>query len=152
MRQPLVLVLNGPNLDRLGEREPHRYGTTTLAEIEATLRGMGDRLGVAVDCVQAASAAALLEAVAARRPDAIVVNPASLTHYSFALRDGLAAAGVAVFEVHITNIYAREPYRRHSVVSGIARGAVVGLGVRGYRYALEAAAEAARERSEGSPT
>lgn len=146
--RPLVLVLNGPNLDRLGERQPEIYGRVTLGEIEADLERLGAELGVAVRCVQSGDVGTLAGAIRDARPDAIVVNPASLTHYSFPLRDALEAAGCPVFEVHISNIYRREPYRRHSVVSPVARGVVAGLGVRGYRVALEAAAAAAGAEGE----
>lgn len=139
-----MLVLNGPNLDRLGTRQPEIYGLTTLAELEEGLRRHGAELGLEVECMQSADAGALARAIAERRPDAVIVNPASLTHYSYELRDALAACGMPVYEVHISNIYAREPYRRHSVVSPVARGVVMGLGVRGYLFALQSAAEALR--------
>lgn len=139
---PVVLVLNGPNLDRLGDRRPEIYGRTRLPELEQMLRARGAELGVDVRCVQSGDAAGLIGALHDHHPAAVVVNPASLTHYSFPLRDALAACGVPVYEVHISNIYAREPYRRHSVISPVARGVIAGHGLHGYLYALESAAAA----------
>ncbi|MBI4728885.1 MAG: 3-dehydroquinate dehydratase [Acidobacteria bacterium] len=140
MTLPLVLVLNGPNLDRLGTRQPEVYGRTTLGELEALLAGRGAGLGLAVECVQSKDADGLIRALAERRPAAVVINPASLTHHSFPLRDALAACGAPVWEVHLSNIHAREPFRRRSLVSPIARGVVCGFGPAGYIAALEAAA------------
>lgn len=147
----IVLVLNGPNLDRLGTRQPEIYGRATLADVERMMRDRAAELGIELRFVQSADAADLIAAARDARPDAVVINPASLTHYSYPLRDALAEAGVPVFEVHISNIYAREPYRRHSVISPVARGVVAGLGVRGYLVALESAAEAAAAHSGGAP-
>lgn len=142
-RAPVVLVLNGPNLDRLGERQPEIYGRTTLAELEGMLRARASELGVEVRFAQSADAGRLAAALEEHRPDAVVINPAALTHYSYPLRDALAACGAPVYEVHISNIYSREPYRRHSVVSSVASGVIAGHGLRGYLYALESAAVAA---------
>jgi 3-dehydroquinate dehydratase II len=138
-RRPVVLVVNGPNLDRLGERQPEIYGTTTLAELEEELVKRGAELGVDVECVQFNAEDDVVAAVAGagERASAVILNPAALTHYSYPLREAVAACGVPVIEVHISNIYGREPYRRHSLISGVARGAVVGLGIRGYFLALE---------------
>lgn len=134
-----ILVLNGPNLGRLGNRQPEIYGRTTLAELEATLRARGAALGVEVECVQSDDAPVLIDAVETTDARAIILNPAALTHYSLALRDSVVACGLPVFEVHISNIHAREPYRRRSLISPVARGSIIGLGVRGYELALEAA-------------
>ena len=144
MSAPKVLVLNGPNLDRLGSRQPEIYGSTTLAELEEGLRTRGRDLGVEVECFQSPDPAALIDRLLSTDARAAILNAASLTHYSQALHDAVAGCGIPVYEVHISNIYAREPYRRHSLISPAARGAIVGLGVRGYYVALEAAAEEAR--------
>jgi 3-dehydroquinate dehydratase-2 len=134
-----ILVLNGPNLGRLGQRQPEIYGSTTLAELEDALRVRAGELGAEVECVQSDDAAALIEALRATDARALIINPAALTHYSFALREAVEGCGIPVYEVHISNIAAREPYRRRSLIAPVARGSIVGLGVRGYLLALEAA-------------
>lgn len=139
-----VLVLNGPNLDRLGTRQPEIYGSTTLSDIEEALRARAEQVGVEVECVQSADVGVLVDALGSTDAGAAIINPAALTHYSMALRDAVATCGIPVYEVHISNIYAREPYRRHSLISPVARGSVVGLGARGYLLALEAAVEEAK--------
>ena len=136
-----VLVLNGPNLGRLGQRQPEIYGSTTLSELERMLSERAAELGATVECLQSDDGATLIDAVARTDADVVIINPASLTHHSFALRDALAASGKPVYEVHISNIHAREPYRRRSLISPVARGTIVGLGVRGYLLALDAAVE-----------
>jgi 3-dehydroquinate dehydratase-2 len=140
--RPLVIVVNGPNLDRLGTRQPEIYGSTTLAELEESLAKRGAELGLEVECVQSNDHDVIVATVAAAasRASGVVLNPAALTHYSQALRDAVGSCTVPLIEVHISNIYAREPYRRHSLISGMARGSIVGLGVRGYELALEALA------------
>jgi 3-dehydroquinate dehydratase-2 len=136
-----VLVLNGPNLGRLGTRQPEIYGHTTLAELEEMLRALGKELGADVECLQSDDAAELIAALENTDADAVILNPAALTHYSHDLREAVAAYKGPVYEVHISNIYAREPYRRHSLISPVARGSIIGLGIRGYLLALEAAVE-----------
>jgi len=136
-----VLVLNGPNLGRLGSRQPEIYGSTTLGELEEMLRARGKELGADVECMQSDDAAELIGALEKTDADAVILNPAALTHYSNDLREAVAAYKGPVFEVHITNIYAREPYRRHSLISPVARGSIIGLGTHGYLLALEAAVE-----------
>ncbi|HEX9774937.1 MAG TPA: type II 3-dehydroquinate dehydratase [Actinomycetota bacterium] len=140
-----VLVLNGPSLGRLGTREPALYGTTTLAELERRLREIGAAAGVQVSCRQHDDEEAFVESVRTAAADAIVMNPAALTHTSHPLREAVEAYGGPVFEVHITNIHAREPYRRRSMVSSLSRGSVIGLGVDGYACALEAAIRAIKD-------
>ena len=137
-----VLVLNGPNLGRLGTRQPDIYGHTTLAELEEMLRARGKELGCDVECFQSDEAGDLIDALGKTDADAVILNPAALTHYSYELREAVAAFGGPVYEVHISNIYAREPYRRHSLISPVARGSIIGMGVQGYLLALEAAVEA----------
>lgn len=136
-----VLVLNGPNLGRLGTRQPEIYGSTTLAQLEDMLRARGKELGVEVECLQSDDAADLIGALRGTDARAAIINPAALTHYSMDLREAIASFGGPVYEVHISNIYRREPYRRHSLMSGVARGSIIGLGIRGYLLALEAAVE-----------
>mgnify|MGYP001249571726 CR=1 FL=1 len=133
-----VLVLNGPNLNLLGTREPQLYGATTLAEVEAMLAADAAAAGVALECFQSNHEGALIERIhAARgRVDAIVINPGGLTHTSVALRDALAGVAIPFVEVHVSNVYAREPFRHHSYLSDIAAGVIAGLGVAGYRAAL----------------
>jgi 3-dehydroquinate dehydratase-2 len=135
-----ILVLHGPNLNLLGEREPEIYGRTTLAEIDAVLREQAAARGASVESFQSNHEGALIDRIqAARRThQAIIINPGGLTHSSVALRDALAATGLPVVEVHLSNIYAREPFRHVSYVSGIALGQISGLGAKGYELALEA--------------
>ncbi|MFN2613366.1 MAG: type II 3-dehydroquinate dehydratase [Actinomycetota bacterium] len=136
-----VLVVNGPNLGRLGERQPEIYGRTTLAELEEMLISRGKELGLEVGCVQSDDASEVIAAVKNTDAVAVIINPASLTHYSRALADAVAGCAAAVYEVHISNIEAREPYRRRSLITPVARGKIVGFGIRGYLLALEAVAE-----------
>lgn len=135
-----VLVLNGPNLNLLGEREPDRYGATTLAEIEHDLVAQGESIGVRVTCRQSNHEGELVELIQAARHDAdgIVLNAGGYTHTSVALRDALLAARLPMVEVHLTNLAAREPFRRRSLVSDIAVGTIGGFGAYGYRLALDA--------------
>jgi 3-dehydroquinate dehydratase-2 len=142
-----VLVLNGPNLGRLGTRQPEIYGSTTLGELEEMLRARGKELGCDVECVQSDDAAELIGTLAKTDADAVILNPAALTHYSHDLREAVAAYDGPVYEVHITNIYAREPFRRHSLISPVARGSIIGLGVHGYLLALEAAVGGRHEKA-----
>ena len=137
-----MLLINGPNLDLLGIREPEIYGSETLADIEARVVALGVELGVEVECVQSNSEGDLINAVhRARGMDGIVLNSAAYSHYSYALRDAVTAAEVPCIEVHISNIHAREEFRHHSVVSAVATGVICGLGAKGYELALEAMAE-----------
>ncbi|MEX2555718.1 MAG: type II 3-dehydroquinate dehydratase [Actinomycetota bacterium] len=140
---PLVFVVNGPNLDKLGSRQPEIYGSTTLNQLEDTIRARASELGLAVDFFQSNDEDELTKAVAdapARGAAAILINPAALSHFSYPLRETLAGTGLPVVEVHISNIHAREPFRRLSLVSGVAKGVIAGLGVNGYVLALEAIA------------
>jgi 3-dehydroquinate dehydratase-2 len=135
-----VLVLNGPNLNRLGTREPEIYGAATLADIERSLSEASG--GVEVDLRQSNDEAELIgwlhEAADARTP--VILNPAAFTHYSYALRDAVAIvtdAGVPVIEVHLSNPHAREEFRHTSVISGVATGVIAGFGAGSYRLALD---------------
>ncbi|MCQ9342778.1 type II 3-dehydroquinate dehydratase [Corynebacterium sp. 153RC1] len=137
-----VLVLNGPNLNRLGKRQPEIYGATTLADVEEVLKEHGRGVGVEVICKQSNHEGELIDWVheAADNSWPVIINPGGLTHTSVALRDALAevADGPGFIEVHISNVHAREPFRAHSYLSPIARGVIAGLGVKGYVLALEA--------------
>lgn len=141
-----VLVINGPNLNLLGRREPGVYGSETLAEVEGRVRDRAAKLDCDVDFRQSNSEGELVGWLheAADRYDAVVMNPGAFTHYSYALRDAISATRVRLYEVHISNIHAREEFRHRSVVSAVAAGSVVGLGTIGYELALEAAVRASR--------
>jgi 3-dehydroquinate dehydratase-2 len=133
-----VLVLNGPNLGRLGTREPEVYGTTTHAELADVCRQTGGELGLDVEVRQTDSEAEMIGWLheAADRHTPVVLNPAAWTHYSYALRDACAALTAPLVEVHLSQVHAREEFRHRSVVSALATGIVTGLGVEGYRAAL----------------
>jgi 3-dehydroquinate dehydratase-2 len=133
-----IAVLNGPNLNLLGVREPERYGRTTLADIERRLGDVATELGVQLECSQHNGEGQLIDAVHAMRGrvDGAVVNAGAYSHSSLALRDALVGVSVPFVEVHVTNVYAREPERRHSMLAPAAIGGVVGLGVHGYELAL----------------
>ncbi|MEJ6548379.1 type II 3-dehydroquinate dehydratase [Corynebacterium sp. USCH3] len=136
-----IVVLNGPNLNRLGKRQPEIYGSTTLADIEDDLRSQAVRLGVDVDFLQSNHEGALIDRVhqAADAGEAVIINPGGLTHTSVALRDALVevADGPGFVEVHLSNIHSREAFRHHSYLSPIARGVIAGLGAQGYAMALD---------------
>lgn len=133
-----LALLNGPNLNLLGSREPALYGTTTLAEIEARCAAVATELGATLSCVQSNHEGVLVDAIQALRGtcDGALINAGAYSHTSLALRDAFAAVGVPYVEVHLTNIYAREPERRHSVLAGGALAVVAGLGAPGYELAL----------------
>jgi 3-dehydroquinate dehydratase-2 len=134
-----VLVLHGPNLNLLGTREPDIYGRETLAEINRRLTAAGRAAGATVRCFQSNHEGALVDRVQrARREDVgfIILNPAGLTHTSVVLRDALLAVRIPFIEVHLSNLHAREPWRRHSYFTDVARGTIFGLGSRGYDLAL----------------
>ena len=133
-----IAVLNGPNLNLLGTREPALYGRTTLAEIEERLREVGKELGADVECVQRNGEGDLVDAVQQLRGRAsgAVINAGAYSHSSLAIRDAFAAAEVPFVEVHLTNVYAREPERRHSALAPGARAVLCGFGAYGYELAL----------------
>jgi 3-dehydroquinate dehydratase-2 len=139
-----VIVMNGPNLNLLGQREPATYGHTTLDDVEALCRATGERLGVAVECLQSNHEGVLLDAIheAGRGVKAgtvvgIVFNAGAYTHTSVALHDAIKGAEVPVIEIHISNVHAREAFRHHSYISPAAAGIVVGFGIDGYVLAIE---------------
>ena len=143
-----ILVINGPNLNILGQREPATYGSTTLAEIEDQLREHSSKLGVALDFFQSNTEGAIIDYVQANAGSSsgIIINAGGLTHTSVALRDCLAAVSVPVVEVHISNIYAREEFRHTSLTAPVVRGSIVGLGWQGYLLALDYLAAEGHER------
>ena len=143
-----VLVLHGPNLNLLGRREPHVYGASTLPEIDRRIREHARRRGVRVECRQSNLEGQLidwLQAAERERFDGVVFNPGAFTHYSIALRDAVAAIGLPVVEVHLSNIHAREPWRHQSVIAGVARGQVLGFGPVSYLLGLDALVAVAGE-------
>ncbi|MGV8942216.1 MAG: type II 3-dehydroquinate dehydratase [Lysobacter sp.] len=137
-----LLVLHGPNLNLLGEREPAIYGRTTLTEIDAGLRATAAAAGHQLDSLQSNAEHELVDRVQAARADGtalILFNPAAFTHTSVALRDALAAVAVPFYEIHLSNPHTREPFRHHSYFSDLAIGVIAGFGADSYRYALDAA-------------
>jgi len=135
-----LLLLNGPNLNLLGTREPGVYGSTTLADIEHAAVAQAQAAGATLVCFQSNHEGALIDRIHAARQEgvnAIVINPGGLTHTSVALRDALAGVDIPFVEVHISNIYKREEFRHHSFLSAIAQGTICGLGADGYRFAID---------------
>lgn len=145
-----ILVLNGPNLNLLGVREPTVYGGTTLATIEARLRDLADAAGHEIVFFQSNAEHELVGRVQQAMKEGvefILINPAAFTHTSVALRDALSAAAVPFIEIHLSNVHAREAFRRHSYFSDIAQGVICGLGPIGYELALQAAMRRLGERA-----
>ena len=140
--QKIILVLNGPNLNQLGMREPGVYGTGTLADIEAECASAAERLGISMDFRQSNHEGVLIDWIQAAigTADAIVINGGAYTHTSVALHDALKLTQLPVIEVHLTNIYKREDFRHHSYISTVANGVICGLGPQGYVFAIQAAA------------
>ena len=135
-----LLLLNGPNLNLLGTREPEVYGASTLADIEQAAMAQALAAGADLVCFQSNHEGALIDRIHAARAegvDAIIINPGGLTHTSVALRDALAGVAIPFVEVHISNIYQRETFRHHSFLSAIAQGTICGLCIDGYRFAID---------------
>ena len=143
-----ILVINGPNLNTLGTREPEVYGTDTLADIMGRVEERARALEVEVKSFQSNHEGAIIDFVQQEAPqaDGIVINPGALTHYGLSLRDALAGCGRPAIEVHISNLYVREPFRRRSVTAAVCAGVISGLGWRGYLLALEALVELVKEK------
>lgn len=134
-----VLVINGPNLNRLGKREPHIYGSETLLDLEKDLQKLGVQLECDVINKQSNHEGAIIDWIhEAQENDyiGIVINPGAFTHYSYAIRDAIASISIPVIEVHLTNVHARESFRHTSVISPVTKGQIVGLGKRGYKLAI----------------
>ena len=139
-----ILLLNGPNLNLLGTREPQIYGADTLADVERRFVDEALALGTTAQCFQSNHEGALIDRIHAARVDGtghIVINPGGLTHTSVALRDALAGVAIPFFEVHVSNVHKREVFRHHSFLSEIAAGVIVGFGVAGYAMAVDAAVD-----------
>ena len=138
-----LLLINGPNLNLLGTREPDKYGRVTLAEIESSAARLADRLGHTLAVFQSNAEHALIERIHAARDEGvafILINPGAYTHTSVALRDALLGVAIPFIEVHLSNVHAREPFRQHSYLSDCAVGVITGLGAQGYEFAISAAA------------
>lgn len=134
------MVINGPNLNRLGKREPAVYGHKTLEDLEGQLLETARELGVGITCVQSNHEGRLIDAIheAADQYSGIIINPGAFTHYSYAIRDAIASVDLPVIEVHISNVHTREEFRHHSVIAPVTKGQIVGLGLYGYVMALTA--------------
>lgn len=139
MKEHKILLINGPNLNLLGKREPHIYGNVTLKDIENRLQEDALHLGVHLECFQSNHEGAIIDKIHhhfSSPYDGIIINPGGLTHTSIALRDALLSISIPFVEIHISNIYAREPFRHHSYLSDRALFVISGMGVLGYRVAL----------------
>jgi 3-dehydroquinate dehydratase-2 len=135
-----ILVLNGPNLNLLGTREPQVYGSTTLDQINAELVSLAAKAGAKLECFQSNHEGALIDRIHATRTDGTefaIINPGAFTHTSVAIRDAFAGVALPFIEVHVSNVHKREAFRHHSYLSDIAVGVIVGLGIHGYRLALD---------------
>jgi 3-dehydroquinate dehydratase II len=144
-----ILLLNGPNLNLLGKREPGIYGEQTLRDLEERMKKLGEQNGVEVTCFQSNHEGNLIDRLQQANEenyDGIIFNPGAYTHYSYAIRDCIAGITVPVIEVHISNIHARESFRHVSVTAPVTKGQIVGLGLKGYELAFEALMELAEER------
>ncbi len=152
-----VLVVHGPNLNLLGEREPEVYGRTRLTDIDKALKQLGRELEMKVETFQSNSEGAIVDRIqqARGKSEVLIINPGAYTHTSVAIRDAILAVGVPVIEVHLSNVYKREPFRHHSTIADVAHGRILGFGAESYRLALRAArsiieasrVEASRTRS-----
>ncbi len=141
-----ILVLNGINLNMFGKRDPAQYGTITLAEIDNQVKALGKELEADVECFQTNFEGAMVERIHAAHGDgtkAVLINAGAWTHYSYGIRDALAILKCPIYEVHMSNIHAREAFRHHSVIAELAKGQIAGFGVDGYLLALRAAVSAA---------
>lgn len=145
-----VLLINGPNLNALGTRNPTQYGTTTLADVEESVIAQGREIGLEVECFQSNHEGGIVDRIHEAKKQGcmgFVINPGAYTHTSIAIRDAFEATELPFVEIHISNVHAREPFRQHSYLSPIAAGVIVGCGVRGYNLALSHLAALIEERS-----
>lgn len=136
-----ILLLNGPNLNRLGKREPEIYGKTTLKQIEEKITQLGSKNHIEIDCLQSNFEGELIEAIHRAEDEGvngIIINPAAFTHYSIALRDAISSVTIPTVEIHISNVHTREEFRSHSVTAPVTIGQIVGFGVYGYELAFKA--------------
>jgi 3-dehydroquinate dehydratase-2 len=147
-----VLVIHGPNLNLLGQREPQIYGRTRLLDIDRSLKQLGRELGLKVETFQSNSEGAIVDRIqqARGRAGALVINPAAYTHTSVAIRDAITACDLPTIEVHLSNVDAREPFRHHSTIAGIVVGRIMGFGAEGYLLALRAAGRIIEARRAGA--
>jgi 3-dehydroquinate dehydratase-2 len=145
-----ILVIHGPNLGLLGKREPHIYGELTLDEINKKLKELASQEGVTVECVQSNHEGEIIDFLEKARDEygAVIINPGAYTHTSFAIRDAISGIGVPTIEVHLSNIYAREPFRRRSVIAPVCVGQVSGFGENSYLLALRAAINLLRKKND----
>lgn len=139
LQTPRILLLNGPNLNMLGVREPTHYGSLSLAAIEQNVHQLAEKCGANLSCFQANSEEKLIEKIhqSFQQVDFIIINPAAYTHTSVALRDALLSVAIPFVEVHLSNVHKREPFRHHSYFSDVAEAVICGLGAKGYEYALD---------------
>lgn len=144
-----ILVIHGPNLNLLGTREPEIYGTVTLAEIDRQLQAAAASLSATVRSIQSNHEGEIIDALHAARndTDVVIINPGAYTHYSYAIADAISAIGVPAIEVHLSNIYAREAFRKTSVVAPVCAGSIAGFGAQSYLLALRAAASLKSSKS-----
>ena len=138
-----ILIINGPNLNLLGSREPHIYGSLTLAQLEQACIDHAQERGLQAECFQSNHEGELLDTIhaAAGKHDAIIINAGAYSHTSVGIRDALAGVALPVYEVHLSNVHARESFRHHSHISAIAKAVICGLGLRGYLASIDAIAE-----------
>lgn len=141
--QPKILIIHGPNLNMLGKREPDIYGTITLENINYSLEALGGSLGLEVETFQSNHEGTIIEKIqkAAKINDGLIINPAAFTHTSIAIRDALLLLDIPLIEIHLSNIYKREPFRHKSMISDVVTAQITGFGVQGYTMALEAMAK-----------
>lgn len=144
---PTVLVVNGPNLNLLGTREPDTYGTKTLSDLESELSAVAESLGITLKFLQSNSEGEIIDFIQSESAASagLIINPAAYTHYSLAIRDAIAATGIRGIEVHISNIHGREQFRHKSVIAPVCVGQISGLGFEGYKAALRFFSEKAEE-------
>jgi len=135
-----ILVIHGPNLNKLGTREPEIYGKDTMDDINSALIALGEKNGVGVECFQSNHEGEIIDKIQAidKNTAGIIINPAAFTHTSLAIRDALAMTNIPVIEVHLSNIYKRESFRHKSLISGVVKGQIAGFGMQGYLMAMEA--------------